>query len=896
MLHRLQPGRLHIPLGAIFRLLFLGQGFSSDTGRFARTVRNAWNGICTQVPIWQDLLFLGVFFSDPGDVSLDLTQNGGQLAVSGHTTGLLATYLGGLQVTSDSGGTLAGDVAWPKWGRAGLAGCLIVIVVSGSTAGELYQPFGTQDCPWPLVAVVETGAHWTNVPLRGVAQALAGLGDEYELATADADKPSPPSVDPWSPSPPNLIYLTDRQMDNLKAWAPTQNPKDADWPPANLVCARPHHWPMVNQTSPWQFRPHPETTANPPRPAPTGSVNFIEGGGGYRHNVLRGDYDCLMRRMPNSAQLPIQDDIGFCAVCRKTLTDVALANFEVDLSHVPRARMNTQRVEYDRYNWQTQSSSALPYTNPLTVSKAGPTWKCTVDVNAGVGLRLSAVKLGDRPDDPFSPAEDVFDRIEFSGLAVVYGDGSQVALSFADAFGNAIDPPTLETAQFSDPPGALAGIKLTLSWDLPGSWAVDAILSVVLKDMKNDFDPGGAAWACKLYPQIALRYRRPSPKAPPRPNALPRVAALKGTVHLAYNNVIPTTLAQQMDGAWQQKWASMCMGMLAATLATDSNSTDLPVDNDYSFAPAPIVPILPVGTRNSGRKLAGVEVASATSVKRGGAPFRVAHLYACQPVLPHWSWLFDYVYPDFAGTKQFVAVYAVGEANEPRGATERRVTVTWPPSLANSPNAPTMLVLKTPRQGAYDSIHVNAAMNPDSQNRPTIAAPFCADKCIHLHWRWGVVATSAATDKYAFLGWGNGRLDQGAGTWLGAPLVPPNQHVDLVCNVPPDRTSCDVQYRVTAYEPGDGEYQVILEQGAGVAFNYQGLGWVKVAGLAAGLNLVPPSPRANAEDVRMLFPKIYEAIRWYSADPDACTDHQVPGDPSLANPDLNSQLSALEDL
>jgi hypothetical protein len=209
-----------------------------------------------------------------------------------------------------------------------------------------------------------------------------------------------------------------------------------------------------------------------------------------------------------------------------------------------------------------------------------------------------------------------------------------------------------------------------------------------------------------------------------------------------------------------------------------------------------------------------------------------------------------------------------------------------------------MTIRKLGRQGAYDSAHIHPAMGSHG-TREVVPAPFCADLCIHLHVRWGVVAlggqipnTPGTINRPLYLGWGpTGRLDQGAHCALGAPLVPPNQHVEIAVNHL--ATNSEVTYAVTAYDPEETAFQVFLEQGTGVLFSYDGLDLAQVAQLGGAVQAFSPrdintkrddlralrlsDPVACDRAVRMLFHTIYDRIRWYD-DPMIKPDvQQVPG-------------------
>jgi hypothetical protein len=172
---------------------------------------------------------------------------------------------------------------------------------------------------------------------------------------------------------------------------------------------------------------------------------------------------------------------------------------------------------------------------------------------------------------------------------------------------------------------------------------------------------------------------------------------------------------------------------------------------------------------------------------------------------------------------------------------------------------------------------------------------------MHLHWRWGTVATSGANDKQAFLGWGDGSPGGGANTTLGGPLIPPNQHLDITIDRLASGSETRVDYAVTAYGPGRGQHQVVLEQGLGMAFSYGGLPRHLLAALTVGLGFASDVPTALTGDelsVRALFHKIYQRIRLYDPSVDDVTAArdvpQLPGDPGRAStPSDLAQLEAL---
>src|SRR5207249_391301 len=135
---------------------------------------------------------------------------------------------------------------------------------------------------------------------------------------------------------------------------------------------------------------------NPIVPA-AGGAQLVEGGGGYRHNVARGDFDCLMRRIatnirpvpPNAAQLPIQADVDFCEVCRRVLRWTLNGDPEFDLSGATRVLLRSQRVEFDATSWPSRTGTgivalgSLPFRQHVEDEPTiyGPKWSFELEVN-----------------------------------------------------------------------------------------------------------------------------------------------------------------------------------------------------------------------------------------------------------------------------------------------------------------------------------------------------------------------------------------------------------------------------------------------------------------------------------------------------------------------------------
>jgi hypothetical protein len=136
---------------------------------------------------------------------------------------------------------------------------------------------------------------------------------------------------------------------------------------------------------------------------------------------------------------------------------------------------------------------------------------------------------------------------------------------------------------------------------------------------------------------------------------------------------------------------------------------------------------------------------------------------------------------------------------------------------------PDDLIVKTPRQGDYDNLHMAAPMRapPDfaklksKQQREDwglekiIMSPLCVHDCIHTHWRWNDGYSSKSN-----LGWGL----EGPYTVPGAPMVPMNQKVVIKLLKDPRKDSGEVGFSVRAHiQPQivSGEWSVINYNGSG---------------------------------------------------------------------------------
>lgn len=150
------------------------------------------------------------------------------------------------------------------------------------------------------------------------------------------------------------------------------------------------------------------------------------------------------------------------------------------------------------------------------------------------------------------------------------------------------------------------------------------------------------------------------------------------------------------------------------------------------------------------------------------------------PVLPLWDRMFDYydLEPLTSGTGSAAMVMVDPARKNKRtlaGALRKSFPPPTPPATHNVVD-----LLKLPRQGAFDNVHLAPKMKiapkayvnaPGMQTERVSMAPFCVHDCLHMHFRWGLA------DPQKF----NRGFDDNYNPYStdGATLVPHDQRVSL---------------------------------------------------------------------------------------------------------------------
>jgi hypothetical protein len=188
-------------------------------------------------------------------------------------------------------------------GSTGAVVALLLPPIAGESAtAEAQSALGPDD--YHFVACT-TNNFWYQVVLRALGNAL-GLGDEWELDGVDVLAPAQPKEVSYI----NLQYYdaspTTHRTRELK-WRDYLSLQDRIQPP--LV--HPKANPAVTDNT---------IDAVPMTPS---TIEYWEGGGGYRTKVYRSAHDCLMRRRIGDNRLPVSAGrVPFCKVCRQHLKNL----------------------------------------------------------------------------------------------------------------------------------------------------------------------------------------------------------------------------------------------------------------------------------------------------------------------------------------------------------------------------------------------------------------------------------------------------------------------------------------------------------------------------------------------------------------------------------------------
>lgn len=154
--------------------------------------------------------------------------------------------------------------------------------------------------------------YWQQIIFRTIGKYL-GLGDEFEESGPDAKTPYPTDTDSSLISYPfnNLGYLEEGQIPSIR---------NMKW--YSLLKSTQRNTPLQVKKSQNDDTPNHQI---PTFPTTSHNIEPWEGGGGFRKNIFRSSFDCLMRRKIGSELLPVKEkNVPFCKVCRETISNIIL--------------------------------------------------------------------------------------------------------------------------------------------------------------------------------------------------------------------------------------------------------------------------------------------------------------------------------------------------------------------------------------------------------------------------------------------------------------------------------------------------------------------------------------------------------------------------------------------
>lgn len=460
--------------------------------------------------------------------------------------------------------------------------------------------------------------------------------------------------------------------------------------------------------------------------------------------------------------------------------------WNVEAKHSNQAGASSLRQLLDKDIPVSGAITDLPSTRPSTSPSTAvlPFWEYKYHLSSAHGLIIKEINA--KHSQGAGTTEEVFEKIEFRDLKIFFKDGTSADFNIAAAFSAG----QAEFALAHD--GTLGsdklyqrGLKLTLRTNVLngiGICLVTLEMSIVFRGAKNDFDPGKVPVVMLAWPQLSFMWHTAG--------ATKKVEKFMGSVKISVKNKMHSSHVHN-GSSYDENIASFF---------TDTNDTKLLTRTLYYARP----------------------LASVSS------PFK-------KPL--GWCAVFDYTKLHVQLETEIVAVYGPGDGTKYTGQRLRRYR--W----LMDPASPGIRLLKAPRQGMYDNIHIHARMpKEDKYGNIQIHAPFCGHSCVHLHWRWSSTSSQGLFfgKVVKFMGWS----PVGAYTSHNMPLVPPNQRIRVaVCNhstnsgndgkshsvteilnpavrAPLDPLRKMIWYRAEIIDPAAHEVQVIMEQGIGWGYRY----------------------------------------------------------------------------
>lgn len=546
---------------------------------------------------------------------------------------------------------------------------------------------------------------------------------------------------------------------------------------------------------------HDSPTGNGKNISKAQTIGMWKGGGGFENNVYRSVENCLMRSdIKKVSERPKYAHGSFCPVCEGYLKRLLSYGYTDVFRKV--TTLNNQILQYDRVKWRDKPvykyKENIIYNGSFgaITGVSGEYWDFKVKCNSDVGLVIEDIKVRNQDRSSDRIIEKVMESISFENLSYQIGEDTTIhTIPISSIFSSGGASLVIEENGYDLIEGQIfqRGIKLSLEYEIEGcKMTID--LSVCFRGKLGDFDPGGAAKACKFYPQIGFTWN-------PLPTNPKYISNFYGDIKMictTHHNVENPT----------------CGG-------TNMNFVELFADSNNW-----------VNQRRSHKYRIPVTIGPATILNPPAAP------------IAQWSYMFDYYKSlttddgyQTVGTQEWTVVHPANNSNYNKN---RELSITFLPLASDPFTTPNFNISKVERQGAYDNFHITGDMglhdyyhNPflydpllTDQYHPArlLAAPFCAEDCIHLHVRWGLLGELLSTlfqkDRQQFKGWNSDMNYSVKGSSFLSPLVPPNQEIKFkIKNDDRAASSKTVYYRAKIVQPAAFSKNVIFEQGASYAVN-----------------------------------------------------------------------------
>ena len=486
--------------------------------------------------------------------------------------------------------------------------------------------------------------------------------------------------------------------------------------------------------------------------------------------------------------------------------------------------LDNQKSKYDDISWDNVTTDVDFFTNNFFVNPPGiPSgdvqWYCKAYWSTINGLYFEDLHIKNSLSS--GSTETIFKKISYKDLRIKFHNNTWIDFDLNDPkvqISEASEGYTSEDSREEDPLYQ-RGFKaeLTNYVDFPGAngkfvFQVNLQLSLVLRSSAPDFDPGQTQHCVQAFPQIKWSYgiRLLNHNSP-------------GHGPLDYNDVLHVLPNNPTGGFVEQFRGSVVMDEEPAKDASlmmgpdSTNYVSFFTDSNSSLT-------------HLHRKRVGLPDATFFfDISDMAAPLATR-------AAPFWCHLFDFLDGDLPSADEFVCVH---DNTTTRGRESREESYLYPPDEPYTFVKDRIEVLKVPRQGAYDNIHVHGKMMPSIFNDPGVHAPFCGRSCVHLHWRWGSMGyILPGVDTKPYKGWDSERSNM----LEEAPLIPPNQKltiavantghtrfsddyiVDPNATINLNSTSKEVWYSVDIMNPDQNSSHVIFEQGLGYAYQlYNGI-------------------------------------------------------------------------